>query len=142
VIYTKGRQFTDETTDRTTSHLTDKATSHSTRLSKDDNQVAGYNPAKDAGQVIGYSHPTDETPSHSTRSPKDGNQVAGYKQPAEELLMEPLAIRLSEQTTLAKSLVMAGHPKDGCQVVGYIRQAGCGIDTRALIYSCTRRRAR
>jgi hypothetical protein len=24
-------------------------------LSKDDNQVAGYNPAKDAGQVIGYS---------------------------------------------------------------------------------------
>jgi Dehydrogenases with different specificities (related to short-chain alcohol dehydrogenases) len=31
---------------------------------------------------------------------------------AEELLMEPLAIRLGEQTTLAKSLVMAGHPID------------------------------
>ncbi len=30
----------------------------------------------------------------------------------ENLLMEPLAIRLSEQTTLAKSLVMSGHPKD------------------------------
>ena len=45
-------------TDMTTSHLTDKTTSHSTRLSKDDNQVAGYNPAKDAGQVIGYSHST------------------------------------------------------------------------------------
>jgi hypothetical protein len=39
-------------------------------LSKDDNQVAGYNPAKYAGQVIGYSH--------STKSPKNGNQVAGY----------------------------------------------------------------
>jgi len=31
---------------------------------------------------------------------------------SERLLMEPLAIRLGEQTTLAKSLVMAGHPKD------------------------------
>jgi hypothetical protein len=40
----------DGTTDITTSHLT--------------------NPAKDAGQVIGYSH--------STKSPKNGNQVAGY----------------------------------------------------------------
>ena len=30
----------------------------------------------------------------------------------EKLLMEPLAIRLSEQTTLAKSLVMSGHPKE------------------------------
>src|SRR5471032_1769086 len=41
----------DGTTDTTTSHLT--------------------NPAKDAGQVIGYSH--------STRLPKDGSQVAGYE---------------------------------------------------------------
>src|ERR1039457_1115364 len=31
---------------------------------------------------------------------------------SEKLLMELLAIRLSEQTTLAKSLVMAGHPND------------------------------
>jgi len=31
---------------------------------------------------------------------------------AEKLLKEPLAIRLGEQTTLAKSLVMAGHPKE------------------------------
>ena len=63
--------------------------SHATKLSaeellaghaKDDNQVAGYNPANYAGQVIdettshltkaascqviGYSHSTDETPSH------------------------------------------------------------------------------
>ena len=30
-----------------------------------------------------------------------------------KLLMEPLAIRLSEQTTLAKSLVMSGHLDDG-----------------------------
>lgn len=36
------------------------------------------------------------------------NRVSG----AEELLMEPLAIRLGEQTTLAKSLVMAGHPNE------------------------------
>src|ERR1039458_10237247 len=41
---------TDRTTDMITSHLT--------------------NPAKYAGQVIGYSH--------STKSPKNGNQVAGY----------------------------------------------------------------
>jgi anthranilate phosphoribosyltransferase len=40
----------DETTAMTTSHLT--------------------NPAKDAGQVIGYSH--------STKLPKNSNQVAGY----------------------------------------------------------------
>jgi hypothetical protein len=33
--------------------------------------------------------------------------------------MEPLAIRLGEQTTLAKSLVMAGHQKDDSQVAGY-----------------------
>ena len=30
----------------------------------------------------------------------------------EKLLMEPLAIRLGEQTTLAKSLVMSGHPDE------------------------------
>ena len=30
----------------------------------------------------------------------------------EKHLMEPLAIRLGEQTTLAKSLVMSGHPKE------------------------------
>ena len=95
-------ETTDTTTDETTSHsamtpknggqaagyshLTDKTSSHFTRLSveellaghpKDDNQVAGYKPAKYAGQVIGFSHSTDETPSHSTRSPIDGNQVAG-----------------------------------------------------------------
>ena len=64
-------QISDETTDGSTSHLTDKATSHFTRLSKVDNQVTGYNPSKDAGQVIGYSH--------STRPPKNGSQVAGYK---------------------------------------------------------------
>ena len=33
----------------------------------------------------------------------------------ENLLMEPLAIRLNEQTTLAKSLVMSGHRKDAGQ---------------------------
>jgi hypothetical protein len=43
-------ETTDETTDRTTSHLT--------------------NPAKDAGQVIGYSH--------SAMPPKTGGQAAGY----------------------------------------------------------------
>ena len=33
----------------------------------------------------------------------------------ENLLIEPLAIRLGEQTTLAKSLVLSGHPKDAAQ---------------------------
>jgi DNA polymerase len=58
--------------DETTSHLT--------------------NPAKDAGQVIGYhelpvqssamvmERAIDETTSHSTRLPKDDNQVAGYRE--------------------------------------------------------------
>jgi len=53
-----------KTTDTTTSHLT--------------------NPAKDAGQVIGYSHSTgettDETTSHPTKQPEDGCQVVGYSQ--------------------------------------------------------------
>jgi len=39
--------------------------------------------------------------------------VANWSVQDEKLLMEPLAIRLSEQTTLAKSLVMSGHPDDG-----------------------------
>ena len=34
---------------------TGETTSHSTKLSKDDKQVAGYNSVKDAGHVIGYS---------------------------------------------------------------------------------------
>jgi hypothetical protein len=45
-------------------------------LSKDDNQVAGYNPAKDAGQVIGYSH--------SAMPPKNGGQAAGYSHPTKQ----------------------------------------------------------
>src|ERR1019366_6431340 len=57
----------DETTDRTTSHLT--------------------NPAKDAGQVIGYSH--------STRLSKDYSQVAGYRLSTEEILMELLIEQLA-----------------------------------------------
>jgi hypothetical protein len=85
----------EETTDMTTSHLT--------------------NPAKDAGQVIGYSH--------SAMPPKNGGQAAGYSHAtellAEELLMKPLAIPLGCQKTPAKWLVMAGHPKDGCQMLGY-----------------------
>ena len=71
----------DETTDMTTSHLT--------------------NPAKDAGQVIGYSHST--------------------RLSAEELLIKPLAIPLGRQKATAKWLVMAGHPKDDSQVAGYSR---------------------
>jgi hypothetical protein len=70
----KLRWLPDITTDMTTSHLT--------------------NPAKDAGQVIGYSH--------STRLSKDDRQVAGYR----SLLMKQLAIRLSYQNTIAKSLVI------------------------------------
>ena len=37
------------------SHLTDKTTSHSTRLSKNDNQVAGYKLPKNGNQVAGYA---------------------------------------------------------------------------------------
>jgi hypothetical protein len=50
------------------------------------------NPAKDAGQVIGYSHSTGETTSQSTKPPKNGGKVAGYRL----------------ETTPAKSLVMQG----------------------------------
>jgi len=51
------------------------------------------NPAKDAGQVIGYSHSTMRAKalhSHSAKSPNDGD--------------------ISRWLTLAKSLVMSGHP--------------------------------
>src|SRR5450756_2166658 len=48
-------------------------------------------------------------------------------------LIKPLAIRLSEQTTLAKSLVMAGHPfdrRDFLKVLGWggaaVALSGCG----------------
>ena len=40
--------------DGTSSHSTDETTSHSTRLSKNDNQVAGYRLAKNTSQVAGY----------------------------------------------------------------------------------------
>ena len=88
--------MTGEAADMTTSHLTDETTSQSTKPPKNGGKVAGYNPAKDAGQVVdettshltkaascqvigyGYSHSTDETPSHSTRLSKNNNQVTGY----------------------------------------------------------------
>jgi hypothetical protein len=80
----------------------------------------------------GYSHSTDETPSHSTRLLKDSNQVAGYRLSAEELLMELLAIPLGCQRTTAKWLVMAGHPKDDCQVAGYDPDKTTGETTSHL----------
>jgi hypothetical protein len=94
----------DETTDRTTSHLTDETTGRTT----------GHltNPAKDAGQVIGYSHSTRLSAEELLAGhPKDDNQVVGYRLSTEELLMELLAIPLGCQGTTAKWLVMAGHPK-------------------------------
>jgi len=54
----------------------DVTTSHSTRLSKDDSQVAGYPNLPLSGEEP--SLPPDETTSHSTRSSKDDDQVAGY----------------------------------------------------------------
>jgi exoribonuclease-2 len=45
---------------------------------------------------------------------------------SEELLMEPLAIRLGGQTTPAKSLVMAGHPNDRVSITN--RRRGSPID--------------
>src|SRR5271169_1899349 len=60
--------LTGGTTGETTSHLTGGTTSHSTRLSKGDNQVAGYKAA--SCQVIGYSH--------STKLANIASQVVGY----------------------------------------------------------------
>ncbi|HEY8887002.1 MAG TPA: hypothetical protein VIM35_00825 [Gallionella sp.] len=84
-----------ETTDMTTSHLTGKTTSQSTKPSKNDGKVAGYNPAQDAGQVIDEttSHLTKVAScqvigygySHSTRLSKDNNQVAGYVEDADKM---------------------------------------------------------
>ncbi|MBI5438231.1 MAG: excinuclease ABC subunit UvrC [Nitrosomonadales bacterium] len=52
--------------------------------------------------------------------------VLGEECGSGKLLMEPLAIRLSEQTTLAKSLVMAGHPDETlAQLLG--EQAGHAV---------------
>jgi hypothetical protein len=42
-------------TDGTTSHSTDETPSHSTRLSKNDNLVAGYKSPKNGNQVAGYA---------------------------------------------------------------------------------------
>ncbi len=66
--------MTDKTTDEATSHLT--------------------NPARDAGQVIGYSH--------STRLPKDRNQVAGYKLKLFAALVAGLALSFPAMATLYK----------------------------------------
>jgi hypothetical protein len=84
---TRRRAF-DETTDMTISHLTGETTSQSTKPPKYDGKVAGYNPAKDAGQVIDEttSHLTKAAScqvigygySHSTRLSIDDSQVAGY----------------------------------------------------------------
>ena len=41
--------------DKTISHLTDETPSHSTRLSKNDNQVAGYKSPKNGNQMAGYA---------------------------------------------------------------------------------------
>src|SRR5450759_2543191 len=66
----------------------DGTTSHSTRLSKNNSQVAGYVRAHvgagHAREPLGNKvrQSTDETTSHSTRLPKYGNQVAGYIQKA------------------------------------------------------------
>ena len=49
-------------------------------------------------------------------TPTTTNQPAEKAPADEKLLMEPLAIRLSKQTTPAKSLVMSGHPEDKLQM--------------------------
>jgi len=58
----------------TTDGTTDMATSHLTNPAKDAGQVIGYShsamPPKNGGQAAGYSHPT--------KQPKDGCQVVGY----------------------------------------------------------------
>jgi dephospho-CoA kinase len=82
----------DETTGETTSHLT--------------------NPAKDAGQVIGYSH--------STRLPKDDSQVAGYQD-------RRLTIGLTGGIGSGKSTVAALFAEHGAGI----------IDTDAIAHSLT-----
>ncbi|MBI5439083.1 MAG: RNB domain-containing ribonuclease [Nitrosomonadales bacterium] len=49
---------------------------------------------------------------------------------SEELLMEPLAIRLGGQTTPAKSLVMAGHPNDPASENGRFEHCRVSITQR------------
>src|SRR5450759_3440004 len=68
-----------KTTDGTTSHLTEETTSQSTKPPKNGGKVAGYNPANDTGQVIGYSHPT--------KQPEDVCQVVGYSHSIEWLVI-------------------------------------------------------
>ncbi|MEO8332939.1 MAG: protein phosphatase CheZ [Gallionella sp.] len=63
-------QSSDEATDGTTGHLTDGTASHSTKLTINGGKVAGYYPAKDTEQAIGYSL--------STGLSNNANQVAGY----------------------------------------------------------------
>src|ERR1039457_5969912 len=101
----------DGTTDRTTDETTGGTTSHLTRLSKNDIQVIGYShsamPPQNGGQAAGYSHltatTTGETTSHPTKQPEDGCQVFGY----------------SHSTRLSAEELVAGHPKNDNQVVGY-----------------------
>jgi hypothetical protein len=71
IVIVMESKMNDKTTDSAASHLLGETTSQSTKPPKNGGKVAGYKPAKDAGQVIGYSH--------STRLPKDSNQVAGYR---------------------------------------------------------------
>jgi hypothetical protein len=52
----------------------DGTPSHSTRLPKNDNQVAGYHPCPNGTT----DRTTDETSSHSAMPPKNGGQAAGY----------------------------------------------------------------
>src|SRR5450756_68530 len=78
------------------------------------------NPAKGAGQVIGYSHSTDETPSHSTRLSKNDNQVAGYKSPKND-----------NQVAGYKS------PKNGNQVAGYAASRARSLLCAAVVASAT-----
>ena len=62
----------------------DETTSHSTRLSKDDNQVAGYHelPEHSPEQpgTMTADRAIDKTTSHSTRLSKNDSQVAGYRE--------------------------------------------------------------
>jgi DNA polymerase len=67
----------------------DETTSHSTRLSKDDNQVAGYHESPEQPVAVTNVEAIDETTSHSTRLSKDDNQVAGYHELPEHSPEQP-----------------------------------------------------
>ena len=73
---------------------------------------------------------TDETTSHSAMPPKNGGQAAGYSHLTDKTT--------SHSTKLSAEELLAGHPKDDNQVVGYNPTKDAG---QVIGYSHSTRRA-